>query len=205
MGSTYKETNIHWNYFLSIESDFEKSSKYVEFTEENGKTFSIEFGRIIMAATQEIDVIMKKLCLLIDEDSSPKNIGDYRKVITEKLPEFITQEAQIPRYGIIMKPWEEWGDQNKKVDNPINWWKANNKIKHHRSVNLEKANFKNAKDALGALLITTLYYYKLKKEQEEQKRVDWVDLTSKLKPKSQLFILSDKFYESPGEWKSIEW
>lgn len=56
----YKKANIHWNYFLAIENDFEKMTRYVELSESNDKTFSIEFARIIMAATQEVDVILKK-------------------------------------------------------------------------------------------------------------------------------------------------
>ena len=60
MSIDYRQTNIHWNYFLAIESDFENISRYIEFSESNNKTFSIELARIIMSSSQEIDGIMKK-------------------------------------------------------------------------------------------------------------------------------------------------
>jgi len=49
MGIHYSQTNIHWNYYLAIENDFEKISRYIEFTEANNATFSIELARIIMS------------------------------------------------------------------------------------------------------------------------------------------------------------
>jgi hypothetical protein len=54
------------------------------------------------------------------------------------------------------KPWSNWNNLN---EHPL-WWTANNKIKHQRTEHFEKANLKNAFNAVGGLLITTLYYYK---------------------------------------------
>ena len=204
MGIEYKQTNIHWNYFLAIESDFEKIARYVEFSENNNSTFSIELARIIMASTQEIDGIMKKLCTLILAGSDPQNINDYKKIIKVYLPEFIDEEAQIIRFGMTSKPWSNWND--KGADNNPFWWKANNKIKHDRTEHFEKANLKNAFNAVGALLITTLYYYKLKVQSENAGDViTWQDLTTKIKPKSSLLILKNEHYHEPGTWNSIEW
>jgi len=67
MGIKYEGTKIHWNNFLAIEQDFEKLSRYIEFCEDNNNTFSIELARIIMSASQKIDVILKNICnLLVD-------------------------------------------------------------------------------------------------------------------------------------------
>jgi hypothetical protein len=200
----YRQTNIHWNYFLAIESDFEKISRYIEFTEANNNTFSIELARIIMSSVQEIDGIMKKLCPLIVTASNPQNINDYKDIIKENLPDFIIEEVQIPRYGMTSKPWINWND-NEQDNNPF-WWKANNKIKHDRTQNFEKANLKNAYNAVGALLITTLYYYKFEiQNQNDAQPINWQDLTTTLKPKSSLFILKDDYYHEPGTWSSVEW
>lgn len=78
MGIEYEATKIHWNYFLAIEQDFEKISRYVEFTESNNETFSIEFSRIIMAASQEVDVIMKSICEFLGHTGA-NNINEYKK------------------------------------------------------------------------------------------------------------------------------
>ena len=204
MAISYKQTNIHWNYFLAIESDFEKISRYVEFTEANNGTFSIELARIIMAATQEIDGIMKKLCSLLVRGSKPKNIKEYKSIIINNLPELVDEEVQLPRFGMKSQPWNSWSDPD--PDKHPLWWTANNKIKHDRTQHFEQANLKNAFSAVGALLITTLYYYKLEfKQKNGGSDMDWQDLTSKLKPQSTLFILNDKYYHQPGEWSRAEW
>lgn len=202
MSIEYKKANIHWNYFLAIESDFEKISRYVEFTKANNDAFSIEFARIIMSSTQEIDSIMKILCKLVDPHSDPQNINSYKQTIKTHLPDFIHEEVQIPRFGMRSKPWIDWNDETED-NNPI-WWKANNKIKHDRTENFEKANLKNAYNAVGALLITTLYYYKFEIE-KSGKACNWQDLTTNLKPKSSLLILRDEYYHEPGTWKQVDW
>ena len=204
MSVHYRQTNIHWNYFLAIESDFEKISRYIEFTQDNNNTYSIELGRIIMAATQEIDGIMKKLCPLILVGTKAHNINEYKKIIKENLAEFLIEEAQIPRFGMSSKPWLNWTKDDE--DNSPFWWKANNKIKHDRTQNLDQANLKNAFNSVGALLITTLYYYKLEiQSQNKGNQISWQNLTSKLKPKSSLFILNDEYYHEPGTWNATEW
>jgi hypothetical protein len=195
----YRQANIHWNYYIAIESDFEKISRYIEFTEANNDTFSIELGRIIMAATQEIDGILKKLCLLIVPNCNPQNINDYRDIIKINLPAFVMEEAKIPRFGMASRPWLKWNDN--VDDNTPDWWKANNKIKHDRTRNFEKANLKNSYNAVGALLITTLYYYKFQIEHQNNMQViNWDNLTSRLKPISSLFMLRDEYYHEPGTW-----
>ena len=41
---------LHWNYFLVIEEDLGRLSRYVEFNLANNKTYSIEMARILMAS-----------------------------------------------------------------------------------------------------------------------------------------------------------
>lgn len=203
MGIHYSQTNIHWNYYLAIESDFEKISRYIEFTEANNFTFSIELARIIMSGTQEVDGIMKKFCRLLKPESDPQNIKHYREIINEKLPEFFDEIIQIPRFGMTSTPWVNW-----KADidnNSPDWWIANNKIKHNRTLNFEEANLKNAFNCVGALLITTLYFYKHEIENQSGNPIDWQDLTTLLKPKASLFISKDEYYLEPGHWNGIEW
>lgn len=199
MGIEYRASNIHWNYYLAIENDFEKISRYIEFSEANNSTFSIELARIIMSSTQEIDGIMKKFCNLLDPSKNPDKIPGYKEIILDKKPEFITETVEIPRFGMTSMPWVNWTGQ----ENP-DWWRANNKIKHDRTDNFEKANLKNAFNSVGALLITTLYYYKAKIESEGND-ISWPDLTSIIKPKSSLYILNKEYYHDPGTWAGIEW
>lgn len=201
MGIHYNKSNIHWNYFLAIERDFEIISRYIEFSESNNNTFSIELARIIMVSAQEVDVIMKKLCKLVQPNSNPEKINHYKEIITENIPEFTNEIVQIQRYGMSSTPWSSW---NNAEEHPL-WWTANNKIKHQRSEHFEKANLKNAFNSLGGLLIATMYYYKNEIEKEEATNISWTDLTFKLKPKSILLKLRNDYYIEPGTWAGCEW
>jgi len=188
MGILYERTKIHWNYFLAIEQDFEFISRYIEFSEENNETFSIELARIIMSASQEVDVIMKGICSLLGNDRV-NNIDQYRTVIKESMPDLIEEEVFISRFGMSSQPWINWRGE----ENPL-WWRANNKIKHQRTDHFKKANLKNAFNALGALLIVNLYFYKLETENETGESQNWRKITSDLNSRDSFMKLKDEYY-----------
>ncbi len=50
MGIQQKETLLHWNYFLAIESDLEKVSRYIEFAENNYGVYSIELAHLLLTS-----------------------------------------------------------------------------------------------------------------------------------------------------------
>ena len=145
MGITYKQTNIHWNLFIAIEKDFYNVSRYIEFHPLNYETFSIELARIIMSSSQEIDVVLKKICKLLEPNSKPTNITEYQELITSYIPKFADEYVFINRFGMKSRPWENW----KELQTSPDWWKANNKIKHERVEHFEKANLHNAFNGLN--------------------------------------------------------
>jgi hypothetical protein len=61
---------LHWNYFLALERDLEVVSRYVEFTDDNNETYSIELAHLLFAAASEADVIAKLLCKQLDPPSA---------------------------------------------------------------------------------------------------------------------------------------
>ncbi len=144
----------YWQYFLAIEASLNKTIQYVELTSNNYKTYSIEFARILLSASSEVDVICKLLCQKIDATKRNKNIDDYREIITEKYPNFYSMKILIPRYGIELIPWEKWRNQ----ENP-GWWKGYNSVKHERSSNFQDANLENTLNAVAGLFCLVVYYY----------------------------------------------
>lgn len=189
MGTYKNNTKIHWNYYLAIEQDFELISRFIEFSEENYNTFSIELARIIMTASQEIDVVLKRICMLVNKDSNAKNINGYREIIKRTYPDLIDEEVRIPRFGIECKPWSEWNENESLV-----WWRANNDIKHQRNKNFEKANLKNAFNALAGLLIVNIYYYKKELENEINEPVPFKKVTNQLHSVNNFLKLKDCYY-----------
>ena len=156
----------HWNYFLAIEKNLENLSRYIEFSEENMNTYSIELAYILMSASSETDVIMKELCLLIGSWRRAENINDYREIIKNSLSQFSEEIVCIDRFELTYKSWENWS--KKDTINP-NWWKSYNNVKHQRNTYFNQANLQNTINAVWALLIATIYYYKLSFSNEDSK------------------------------------
>lgn len=61
----------YWQVFIAIESDLERTTRYVEPNIDNYKTYSVAFAQLILSACSEIDVVSKLLCSQIDSNSDP--------------------------------------------------------------------------------------------------------------------------------------
>lgn len=188
MGIIYRESKIHWNYFLTLEQDFQVLSRYIEPCAANNSTYSIELARIIMASSQEVDVVLKSLCKLLDEDADASGIRKYYQVVSDKAPEILRETVFLTRFGMESRPWTSWEEEK-----PPLWWTANNKIKHHRGDHYNKATLKNAYNSLAALLVVCSYFYK-KVMEIENPNTDWQTVTSTIKPVSSLFRLDESYY-----------
>lgn len=158
-----KNPRLHWNHFLALQEDFGTCARYVEPSTDNDETFSIEFARLLMAATQEIDVVLKMLCALLDATSNASKINPYEKVIQRHLPELKDATICVPRYGRVLKPWQDWS-----IDSPPAWWTANNKVKHKRNEHFRRANLGNTLLALSALLSVILYYHRHERRRRDK-------------------------------------
>ncbi len=135
--SQTEEPKIHWNYFLALESDCQNLSRYIEFTEDNFKTYSIELAHLLFAAASEVDVLT------------------YQKEIIPAYPKIKEIAVTIPRHALKFRPWENW-----EAEESPYWWRAYNNVKHERNTHFKEANLQHALNALGGLLILLLYFYK---------------------------------------------
>lgn len=165
--------DTYWEYFLALESDLEKCSRYVEFSPSNYQTYSIEFARIIMAASSEFDTIAKEICKAINNQNA-SNINLYADIITNyrfQIP-FNSYEVSIPRYNIVgFAPFEAWktpptisttrNNKTKKEYTNPSWWTGYNGIKHNRTSNFNLANLESAIHSVGGLLVSLIYFHGL--------------------------------------------
>jgi hypothetical protein len=177
---------IHWNYYIALENDLENISRFIEFSKKNEKTYSIELSKLLMAASSEIDVVMKMFCSLL-ETREYRNIDDYRNCIINRCPDFIKEEIIISQYGLKYKPWSNWTSKN--IKNP-DWWKAYNNVKHQRNIFYHDANLKNVLNSMGGLLILLIYYYKCKSGN------NFKDTTKNLIPYAKLLKINANYYFS---------
>ena len=183
---------LHWNYFLALEKDLDVASRYVEFCKANDKVFSIEFAHLLFAAASEVDVVAKLLCQQLAPNAPRNNINDYKAVLTSRLPDLVTAQVLVSRYGLILTPWDNW----KGVTNPL-WWRSYNRVKHERDAHFTEATLKNAVNALGALLILIFHYYSYSlSETPGQPLTPARETTLQLQPESTLLRLPDHYYYS---------
>ena len=175
-----KNKLVHWNYFLAFDQDAEKLSRYIEFTNDNFKAYSIELVRLLLSAASEVDVVAKLLCSKVNSNAKAKNINDYRDILNPALPKIKDMKIQIPRYGLELIPWDNW-----KTNRPPDWWLDYNAVKHQRDENFKQANLKNTLNSISGLFCLLLYYYK-----EEAEKGNLI-------PNPNLFSVSSEFI---GGW-----
>lgn len=148
-------TPMHWNYFLALEEDVVRLSRYLELTTDNFDCYSVELARILFAAASEVDVVAKQLCRKQDANSKADNMHSYRKEISPACPEIAIAQVHLPKFGLSLNPWEQWSQQR----NPL-WWKAYNNVKHERHVHFSEASLKHSLNAVSGLLVVLLYFYR---------------------------------------------
>lgn len=147
--------NPYWQFFVSLESALGATTNFVEFSNDNYETYSIEFARIILSAGSEIDVVSKVLCDTIQPGNNAGNINDYRLILHSNFRLLHDLEILIPRYNLRFKPWESWN----RGSNP-DWWRFYNDIKHERNNFYSQANLKNSILSVAGLFCLVLYLYK---------------------------------------------
>jgi len=172
----------HWNYYLAIEDDLINSSRYVEFANDNMKTYSVEYTKIIISAASEVDVLLKQIYSSFGHKKKTPNFKDYCNVLKVKLNSLITEQLCLEQYGIALSPFTEWENDSQPC-----WHIAYNNLKHNRTLNYKEANLENALLSVGALYTTVVHYYlcssPLKASIEERHLLDF---TQSLSPKPKL-------------------
>ena len=147
-------TNEHWRYFLTVEEDIEKTTRFVEPHPANFQTYSVEFVRLILAICSEVDVVAKVLCALIDPPRKVQKMDEYRPVITRRYPKLCTSKVLVDRFGLTFEPWKEWGNGV----NPA-WWRDHQKVKHKRHQYFALANLDRCLNAAAGLFCLVLYLH----------------------------------------------
>jgi hypothetical protein len=159
MGIHQSKVPPFWNYFLAIEDDLAKLSRWVEFHKANQNCYSLEIARLLMAAAQEVDVVAKELCGELDPKAKAGKIGPYKTVLLKSYPGLPRSKVQIPKHGLTLRPWSDWSTG----ESPPLWWTANNKVKHERAQHFHQATLKNVLNACSGLFILLLLHYAQKR------------------------------------------
>jgi len=156
MAIDVQQNNPHWNFLLALDADLSQLSRYVEFDSRNFDSFSLELARLLLSAGSEVDVVAKQLCRALAANSKAESINSYRDEICKTYPQIPNFQVISPRFSLTLQPWDEW---RKKSGVPF-WWTAYNKVKHERHAHYDRANLKNALNAVAGLLVLVLFLYR---------------------------------------------
>lgn len=161
MGIHRDPVSVHWSYFLALEDDLERLSRYVDFSG-NNDTYSLEIARLFLSCSSEVDVVLKQLCEIYSPGCGASGINSYFPIIKSTTRDFLSFSIIVPRYGLTLTPWANWDDNM-----PPLWWQAHNKVKHHRHIHFEQATLKNCLNSVAGLFTSILYLSKAQAYQEE--------------------------------------
>lgn len=146
----------HWEYYLTIVQDLENLSRYVDFSEHNSQTYSIELVRLLLSICSEVDVVCKVLCRpFVSSGKKPGKIDEYRKVLIAQYPQLPDIVVSASKHSLSFRPWESW---NKSI-NP-DWWRAYNDVKHERDSFYHQATLWNVLMAASGLCVLVGYLYR---------------------------------------------
>jgi hypothetical protein len=155
--------NSFWQYYLSLEEDLIRLSKYVEINEDNFKTYSIELVKIYLSTCSEVDVLAKLLSKILGNKKAD-SISNYSKTILQYYPNLTKYSIQIPRYSLNLFPWQDWTEKTSPK-----WWSSYNRVKHQRDEFYKDASLGNVLNSIAGLLVLNLYYLK---QEKTSKRID---------------------------------
>ncbi|QWF16904.1 hypothetical protein [Lysobacter capsici] len=154
MAWNLERNNLHWHYFLAIESDLVRVSRFVEFHKDNMQTFSIELARVLLATCAKVEVVGKLIAHT--HNIRPRKIDQIRDALMSKYPHISAAQVFLPRHDLTLTPWSAWAG-NKSP----NWWVAYNSLKHDHKDALSHASLASSLESLGGLLVLVLLYCRI--------------------------------------------
>lgn len=148
-----------WKFIQSLQEDLLKASRYVEFSQRNSGTYSVEFDRIILAAGSEINSIFESLvrhqAIIINGNLDIIKAGS---VLLPLMPSISNVEVELLNSDfLVFKPWDGWSSGS----SPDWWRKVYNKLKHDRAQSYSEATLVNAVTSTAALVVLSLYSHRL--------------------------------------------
>ena len=148
----------YWNYYLELEERMEETRRFIEYDENNFKTYSSNYLMLFQAVCSEIDVVGKELAAYFnnsfDEEEGTKPINRWWYEIQDNLTDVFREIEFSEAYQLY--PWDKYRvvkvsttqNRNGKQVNVTNynlqpktdgityatpkWWNAYNKVKHKR-------------------------------------------------------------------------
>lgn len=185
----------HWRYFLMLEEEILSLRKYIEFDEANYNTYSLEICKQLGSICSEVDTLFKDICFILGSKRL-NSINKYQEFLKKNQKNFElnleVEKVNLWRSELTFSPFCNLYKSSKKQSKKgyceeqfevIDWWKANNGIKHNRVAEYKEGNLKNLLNAASALFILNLLHAEVLKKTD-------------ILPANKLFTLRNHTYAS---------
>lgn len=150
-----------WNYYLYLEEDFIKLTRYISVHSNNYKTFSDEIHKQLLSVAMEFENINKEINKELGNKLNDRcNIVEFGKWLFDSVIDYenIVIEIKFSKENLILNPFKK--QKNGTETEQMSWWRAYNQIKHDRYKNYIDVNFEHLLNALAALLYCEMYLVK---------------------------------------------
>lgn len=113
-----------WDQYLIIERDFIDAKKYISFVPENYSIKSVFLRNEIILLGTELEEAFKKLITLVDSNTKPGNISQYKENILKYYPNLVNFKTILLGTNQVFIPFDKW-DEGK-----LEFWDTFEQIKH---------------------------------------------------------------------------
>ena len=186
-----KEADLFWSVYKNIERETIEFSKFIHFSSDQKKVYSMSIADLIVRCAVEIEAISKKIYESLGGEMNPTDEnGEQRDLYfdTDCLA-LIESKYLISEKNVIISATTFYFEEVDRIISPLRkaykrgtsgskWKQAYQALKHDRYGSLKKwATVENLINALGALYLLNLYFkdtiYQLKEGLESfDARVD---------------------------------
>ena len=146
----------HWRYYLLLEAELETALRYVEPHPDNANTFSLEFGRQLLAICAQFETIAKLYCAQGSSGAAPRGINQIRECLATTSRGLQRWRTRFYPRNELVAPFATW---TRTATPP--WWVAYNKVKHEPVKNVHHATLEHVISALAAVGLVTLAYLRV--------------------------------------------
>lgn len=159
----------YWRYYIELEQEMLQTRRFVDFSKDNYKAYSLEYLKLFQAVCGEIDSFLKLLAKELNPGFKVKD-SNIQKCWYEVQSWYQTTAIKSVLFSkeYNLEPWSGYivttsYSKNKRLlysGTAPDWWKAYTDVKHARAVlgddgkpNYIKANLKNVSNAFAALYV----------------------------------------------------
>lgn len=137
--------------FNNIQSSLDTLFDYVDPSDSNFLCYGHKFRELLILACTEVECLWAKLLIANGIVKDRYTTTDYFKCHSALM--LNKYEVKLKQYPNVeaFKPFLNW--ESVSPTKSIDWYAAYNLVKHNRSLNIDKANFKHLLNAIAAIHI----------------------------------------------------